>query len=194
MKNELIIDSLIEKGWFYSENFIDSHLCQNLFLEAKDLVYQKAQIGRGANQSGNNLIRSDSTHWLNESGQTIPQTNYLSLMKVLQIEINQSLYLGLREFECHFAKYQPTNFYKKHLDQHKGRDVRKITAITYLNNVDSGGELVLYKDQMSDDIIQTISPKQATFVCFLSSEIYHEVKPTTQDRYSITGWFRTLNS
>lgn len=193
MKKELIITELVKKGWFSSDNFIDSQLCQNLFLEAQKLDYHRAQIGRGANQADNNQIRSDSTHWLSESGQTKSQSNYLTLMNELQNDINQSLYLGLREFECHFAKYQPTNFYKKHLDQHRGRDVRKITAITYLNNVEKGGELVLYKDELSDDIIEIISPKQATFVCFLSSEIYHEVKPTAQDRYSITGWFRTLN-
>ncbi|MBC7712291.1 MAG: 2OG-Fe(II) oxygenase [Rhizobacter sp.] len=191
MKKEMLINDLVEKGWFYQEHFMDQSFCSELLKEAKDLEWKKAKIGAGAKRLENNEIRNDSIYWIDEANDTGLQRKYLEQMKELMSLINQELYLGLKEFECHFAHYETTGFYKKHLDQHQGSNKRSISTIFYLNEPSDGGELVIYNKENHDQVEIKIKPRAGSFVCFLSNQIYHEVLPTTGERYSLTGWFRT---
>ena len=70
-----------------------------------------------------------------------------------------SFSLGLFDYECHYAKYQQGDFYKKHYDAFKGRSNRIFTTVCYLNTPESGGELVIYKPK-SKDIEIVIKPKR----------------------------------
>jgi SM-20-related protein len=189
MKNEFVIDSLVHRGWFSAKNFIDTSLCDDLLSEAQIIELKRAQIGKGATIQLNNEIRTDEISWLSDNGDSIAQKKFLDEMNQLKNEINQSLFLGLREYECHFAKYSLGGFYKKHLDQHKNSKARFVSTITYLNNPE-GGELIIYQKDHPDILEAIIEPNQGTFVCFLSEEIYHEVRPTRSERFSLTGWFR----
>ena len=101
--------------------------------------------------------------------------------------------MGLFDYECHYAKYQHGDFYKKHYDAFKGRSNRVFTTVFYLNTVQSGGELVIYKPK-SKDVEITIQPKAGTFVMFESERFMHEVLPTIDNRYSVAGWFRKNTS
>jgi SM-20-related protein len=191
MKKEMLIQDLITKGWFHQEHFMEDLFCSELLDEAGDLLWKKAKIGMGAKHIENSEIRNDSIFWIEESNDTPLQRKYLEQMKELMTYINQELYLGLREFECHFAHYKAAGFYKKHLDQHHGSNKRSISTILYLNRPIDGGELVIYNKNNPNQIEVKLKPRAGSFVCFLSNQIYHEVLPTTGDRYSLTGWFRT---
>lgn len=42
-------------------------------------------------------------------------------MDGLRQQLNRALYLGLNNYEAHYAAYQAGGFYKKHLDLFKGK-------------------------------------------------------------------------
>ncbi|MBY0414749.1 MAG: 2OG-Fe(II) oxygenase [Bdellovibrionales bacterium] len=191
MKKEMLIDSLVDKGWFHQENFLDSNYCLELIKEAQNLSWTKAQIGRQDLKQEALAIRNDSIFWIDEEKATPLQKTYIELMKDLTATLNRELFLNIREFECHFAKYDTAGFYKKHLDQHLGSNSRLVSTIFYLNRPANGGELVIYERENPDKIAAKISPKAGSFVCFLSNQIYHEVLPTEGERLSLTGWFRS---
>ncbi|MCP4060155.1 MAG: 2OG-Fe(II) oxygenase, partial [Pseudoalteromonas sp.] len=98
-------------------------------------------------------------------------------------------FMGLFDYECHYAKYTQGDFYKKHFDAFKGRSNRVFTTILYLNTPEKGGELVIYKPK-SKQIEIIIKPTAGTLVMFESERFAHEVLPAINERYSIAGWFR----
>ena len=113
----------------------------------------------------------------------------------MQTFLNRRLLLGLFSFESHFSHYAVGDFYKRHMDAHKGDANRVLSIVVYLNPEwlpESDGELVLYKDESDKKGIKVI-PMFSTVVVFLSEEFPHEVLATQRDRYAIAGWFR-LNS
>ena len=189
MDKEILIDQLIEKGWFMTRNFLSSELCQELILDRPQEM-KKAGIGKGQNLI-NESIRKDSIAWLDNDNSTSSQKKFLSAMKELQELVNRTLYLGIKSFEFHYAHYESGGYYKKHLDQHQNTHSRVLSSITYLNSPQNGGELVIYKRDEPNVIETKIKPEAGTMVCFLSDKIYHEVLETMDDRYSLTGWFRT---
>lgn len=192
MLTDTLIDSLVEKGWFHEEGFFSPEFCLELLNECKGLELKAAQIGKGQGKQEALEIRNDSIFWIDEEHASALQKEYLTRMNLLMNDINRELFLGLREFECHFAHYKTSGFYKKHLDQHQTSQKRLVSAICYLNGPKSGGELVVYSKDNPDEVAAKIKPKPGSFVCFLSNQIYHEVLPTDGERFSVTGWFRTL--
>jgi len=154
---------------------------------------KRAGIGRDLDFQLDRDIRRDFIFWLNRSSPV--QAAFLTLMDELRTALNRNLFLGLFEFEGHFAHYPPGGFYKRHLDSFRGAANRVVSMITYLNadwQPGDGGELVLYaEDEVTE--IATIEPHAGTLVLFLSEEIPHEVRPASRDRVSVAGWFR-LNS
>lgn len=190
MDKELLISSIIEKGWFAYDSFLDVTLCQNLLNDIQTLPLRAAKIGKGTSEQISSEVRNDSIFWLNEN-QSPSQDIYLQKMNEIMNLVNREFYLGLKYFEGHFARYDKNGFYKKHLDQFAGNNDRRFTAVTYLNSPTSGGELRIYKRNNPDEIELDFSPKAGSMVCFLSNQIYHEVLPTNSERYSIAGWFRT---
>ena len=190
MKKEMLIEMLVEKGWFHQEDFMTSDFCLELLSEAQNLQWKQAKIGKGDKIQEALAIRSDSIAWIEEDSATPAQKNYLTQMDDLRKTLNQELYLGLKDYECHFAQYSTSGFYKKHLDQHTGSNARVVSSILYLNEPEKGGELVIYNRENPEIVEKVITPKPGSFVCFLSNQIYHEVLPTESERYSLTGWFR----
>lgn len=192
------IDALVEQGWYCWPNAIDEQLCLALLHEVEQLnqqgELQQAGIGRGMEHHVNEGIRRDAIHWLERSSPA--QGQYVDLMQQLQLELNRQLFLGLFEYESHFALYSAGDFYKKHCDSFRGATNRMVTTVTYLNpdwQADWGGELVLYNEQ-DTEIIANILPKIGSLVLFMSEQLPHEVKPTRQARASIAGWFRCNTS
>ena len=114
-------------------------------------------------------------------------------MEHIRTSLNRSFYLGLFDYESHFAKYEIGDFYKKHLDAFKGRSNRVFSTVCYLNTPSKGGELLIYAEN-SNDVIARVSPKAGTLVVFESERFAHEVLAADDVRYSIAGWFRTNNS
>ncbi len=190
MDKESLITSLIERGWFMADGFLNDNLCQRLVEDIQKLPLREAKIGRGNSEHRHDLIRSDSIYWLNE-GESEAQNEFLAKMNELMSVLNRELFLGLKQFEGHFARYEHGQFYKKHSDQFTGTKERLVTTVTYLNSPASGGELRVYNKQNNELIDADVKPVAGRLICFLTSDIYHEVLPAQETRYSIAGWFRT---
>lgn len=188
-----IADELAEKGYYVLPQLLPAEL--NLALHSRVLNldqddFQPAGIGRELDFQLNNSVRRDETRWLNQANAT--DAAYIEHMAEFRLAINRRLFMGLFDYESHYAYYAPGAFYKKHMDAFKGQSNRVLTTVLYLNpewHTDDGGQLVIYTPD-SDDIITTVNPNFGTFVIFLSEQFPHEVVKAQRDRYSISGWFR----
>lgn len=194
----ILVDALVEQGWYEWTHAVPDELCLNLLEEVfhldEESELHRAGIGRGEEQQLNNNVRRDQIKWLD--GSSMAQKTYLSQMAELQKELNRSLFLGLFEYESHFALYKKGDFYKKHFDSFKGSANRVVTTALYLNpdwQPEWGGQLVIY-DKGSSQKLKTINPEIGKLVIFMSEQIPHEVLPTLHPRVSVTGWFRLNNS
>jgi len=196
IKEELvnnIVKAITEKGYIVIDNFVPNailNVLQQRIQLLTDNDLKKAAVGRGEQLQNNDDIRRDKINWLDKSN--LVDNQYLEWMEQLRTALNQKLFLGLFDYECHYSIYQQGDFYKKHRDALKGKTNRRLSTVLYLNeqwNVDSGGELVLF-DNNSKTILEKIMPSTGKLVIFLSEKFPHEVLTTKQTRYSIAGWFR----
>ena len=152
-----------------------------------------AAVGRGPTSEIREGIRGDHIQWL-EPGEAESCDSYLSLMDSLREAMNRGLFLGLEDFESHFAMYPPGAFYLRHVDRFRDDDRRMVSAVIYLNDAwlpEHDGELRMY---LKDDVEHNVVPVGGCLVVFLSGEVPHEVMPATRDRLSLTGWFRRRGS
>ena len=150
----------------------------------------RAGIGREGDFQVRPDIRGDRIHWLSRSDPV--QTGFLDQMERLRLALNRRLFLGLFEFEAHFAHYPQGAGYAPHLDSFRGASNRLVSTVAYLNTEwqpGDGGELVLYAET-GDEVLQVIEPRAGRLALFLSEEVPHEVLPALRDRFSIAGWFR----
>ncbi len=188
-----IVDDLATHGWSQQAIFVPTDLTTELAKECHSRAQrgqlEPAAIGRGRATVVHENIRGDRIQWL-DAGHHAAVDRYLDLMEQLRTVINQTLFLGLEDFESHFALYPPGAFYKKHLDRFRDDDRRTITCVAYLNErwlPDQGGELRMY---LEDKRVHDVLPQASTLMVFMSAQWPHEVLPATRDRLSITGWFR----
>ncbi|EHH2569615.1 SM-20 protein [Vibrio parahaemolyticus] len=184
-----LIDALATDGYYIWDDFLSEEEVTQL----RDCIpdnWKKARIGRNDDVTRIESIRSDKIQWLKPAmGQ--PIANYLSKMEEIRQDVNRHFFLGLFEYEAHFAKYEKGDFYQKHLDCFKGNENRRLTTVFYMNeswSEEDAGELVVY--DLNDKEIATIPPRGGRLLVFLSEQFPHEVLPTNAERFSIAGWFR----
>jgi SM-20-related protein len=165
--------------------------CEAAFAQGS---FKPAGVGRGNSLEVREDIRRDHILWLESGGTQVEQLAYLEKLETLRLALNQRFFLGLFDFEGHFAVYPKGAFYKAHLDRHAGTTERIITVILYLNEdwqPGDGGELKLWTTSgKKDGPFDLIEPRMGTLVCFPSGDHWHEVLPAIKSRSSITGWFR----
>ncbi|KPU58022.1 2OG-Fe(II) oxygenase superfamily protein [Pseudomonas fluorescens] len=188
-----IVDDLAEHGWSQQNIFLPQDLTRALAAECRKRAAEgelaPAAVGRGPSSEIREGIRGDHIQWI-DPGQAEVCDSYLSLMDSLREAINRGLFLGLEDFESHFALYPPGAFYLKHVDRFRDNDRRMVSAVVYLNDgwlPEHGGQLRMYLD---NDRVYDVEPVGGCLVVFLSGEVPHEVLPATRDRLSLTGWFR----
>ena len=190
---DFIADQLAEKGFCILSDVFSTELLNNLHhrvTRIDDDEFQLAGIGRDQQFQLNKRVRLDETRWLSES-HSVDQA-YLQQMSDFRLAINRRLFMGLFDYEAHYAHYAPGAFYQRHVDAFKGQSNRVLTTVLYLNphwQADFGGQLHIYQPD-SESVLQTVQPELGTFVVFLSEQFPHEVVESQQDRYSIAGWFR----
>lgn len=195
---ENLLDEIDQHGFVVIDNFLPAPTIQALSAQAKALQQsgslRQAGVGKAAPNQITGKVRNDSIYWLDTIGQSAEQATYLKRMMELQESLNRYFFLGLFEFETHFAIYPPGGVYHKHLDQFKGQQERQVSAILYLNEAwqaKDGGELRLYLGRTADQSFMDIAPLSGRMILFLSGKFFHEVLPATRERISLTGWFRT---
>ncbi|MGA8258646.1 MAG: 2OG-Fe(II) oxygenase, partial [Arenicellales bacterium] len=170
-----IADALAGEGWTAVPGFVDSRLLATLAAECfalwSDGAFRRAGTGIGETWQIRPEVRSDCVLWLDPAGLSAAQRRYFELLEQLRRRINQTLFLGLFEFEGHFTVYPPGAFYKKHLDRFRGARHRLVSCILYLNEDwrrEDGGALRLYTDERDESATVDIHPEGGTLVAFLS--------------------------
>jgi len=194
---EGLVEAIRESGWFVWPGFLEQGLAQDLSRESlwawEEGAFRRAGVGRGHNLAIREDVRTDHVMWLRDGETTPCQRAYLETLDEIRLALNRSLFLGLADFEGHFAVYPPGGFYKPHLDRHRETRDRIVSAILYLNPAwepGDGGELRIWTTpgEKEGEFI-TVEPRLGTLVCFLAGDFWHEVLPAKKTRASVTGWF-----
>lgn len=191
-----ICETLADDGYLVVDHFLPEQLTDQLYHYVRLIDQEEfatAAIGRAQDKQHDSTIRNDKTRWLSNSHDV--EQHYLDIMDQLRLFLNRQLFLGLRDFEAHFAHFEAGHYYQRHLDAFRGRSNRVVSTVFYLNSdwsADDGGELIIYP---TDDksALCSVTPKFGTLVIFMSEQFPHEVMPAKRDRYSIAGWFRSDN-
>lgn len=188
-----IVDDLAEHGWSLQPQFIPQSVTHKLAEECRQRAAQgalaPAAVGRGAQQQVREGVRGDHIQWL-EAGQHPACDAYLQALDELRLALNQGLYLGLEDYEGHFALYPPGAFYQRHVDRFRDDDRRAVSAVFYLNDdwqAEQGGALRLY---LANGETRDVLPQAGSLLVFLSADMPHEVLPASRERLSLTGWLR----
>ncbi len=188
---EIIADGLAQQGLSVIDNFlsideIDKILQLDEF-KNKMLHFKKAGIGNSTSLKINESVRGDYISWIDPVKADTSIKIYIAKVRKLISYLNSSLYLSLKDTELHLTSYPVGSYYKRHLDQFKKDDHRKISIILYLNvdwTANYGGQLRAYLKEGEKDVF----PLAGRLVCMRSDLIEHEVLPATRERLSITGW------
>ncbi|MDP8568739.1 2OG-Fe(II) oxygenase [Methylophilus aquaticus] len=202
-----IIDQLSEHHYCVIDQFLAEPIVAELhaLAQARRHAGLTRQAGTGKSATTNANLRGDQIDWLEPEDTHPALQQYFALMADLQQQINRALMLGLDSYETHFAIYPPGTGYSTHIDQFIQHRVaaapgaRTLTAIIYLNQnwpEAAGGALRLYLDTHEALPAQEarhldIAPLGGRLVLFLSARFWHQVLPASQDRLSVTGWFKT---
>jgi SM-20-related protein len=189
----------MKKGWSVQPDYFSPELVSALLddMQEQDRAGKMAAAAVGRQNGGwvDTEVRNDRTLWL--TGRTEAPWHFLSQMETLRRDLNAALYMGLFEYEAHYALYPAGGFYKKHRDSLVGQRNRLISTATYLTpdwQESDGGHLVLYAPDDENREITRVLPRAGTLAVFLSEDIPHEVLPPGRERASIAGWFRCNNS
>ncbi|ADR23062.1 SM-20 protein [Marivirga tractuosa] len=189
-KLSLAIDQLSDAGYFIWDDFIPNEDVKELVSIADEASntgdFKKAGIGKQALFQLDKSIRGDYIQWLDRNNENAVVLKLLDEIERLKTRLNETCYLGLRDFETHFAIYPENTFYKRHVDRFQQNAHRVISFVLYLNRnwqEGDGGELAIYLDGKTE-VIQPLAGRLLLF----RSELEHEVLMSYKKRYSITGW------
>ena len=196
---DLMADALVEQGYWVLDDALPKPRLNPLLIHFNELQcdeFKTAGIGRQTDFHVQQTIRSDKIHWIQPN--TEITADFLQWMDSLRVGLNRRLFMGLFDYESHFAHYPVGAFYKKHVDafrgnRKQGQSNRVLSTVLYLNDawrLGDGGELLLYAEDDDNKVIETILPECGRLVIFLSEKCPHEVLPAKRERKSIAGWFR----
>ena len=192
-----LIAGLAAAGWAHAEQAIEPELIDALNTDLDRIIeadaIRAARIGRGEVEMKAPRIRKTQIAWMDGSSQA--QRDFLAGADAMRLEINRRLFLGLFEFEAHYALYPEGGFYARHLDAFAGGPrARVVSMVAYLNRgwgEQDGGELAVWRDPRDEgDPVALIRPEAGSVVVMLSEEIPHAVRAARRDRRAIAGWWR----
>lgn len=193
-----LLNDLQTKGWSIQDDFFSTRFTKVLRDEAHGLPVEEMQrAGVGRQQDHQVLLeaRRDYIRWIDP--ESAIRHDFLNAMELLRVALNRHLFIGLFDYEAHFARYEKGAFYEKHIDAFKGESNRILSTVLYLNDdwqEGDGGELVIYDEHDPEIELGRFFPKNGRMAFFLSECFYHEVKVAKRTRHSIAGWFRVNNT
>lgn len=191
---QALAEEVSRQDFSVCEGFLDPERSAALYAEARALQvegeFRAAGIGHGAERRTD--VRGDELAWITPERMPLAWSLVHSELEALRLAINARSYLGLHEFEGHYAIFPPGAFYARHLDRFRDGNQRVASVVLYLNeswDIKDGGEIRLFPPALKGGDV-TVPPRAGTLACFLSECVSHEVLPTRRLRYSLAGWFR----
>lgn len=189
-----IVDGLAGRDWLVLDAAFGPELAQALREELATAELQRAAVGRGDARLLDARVRSDSTAWL-DAARGPAQSRFLGHMLDLRTALNRHFFLGLQDYEAHFARYPAGGFYTRHVDSFRSAEgrpgnPRRVSTVYYLNSgwQDADGGCLRIFD--GDAVVADVAPLADRLVVFLSETVAHEVLPARRERLSIAGWMR----
>lgn len=182
-----------QNGYALVPNFLSCDITAALLAECQDLHNKgkthAAGIGQGSHHRVLPTVRNGQILWLDSTRLTPVQMIYWQAMEALRQRLNRVYFLGLMDYECHYAQYPPGGYYQRHRDTFRGTNRRRISSVFYMNfgwTAAQGGELRLFIPESGQATVD-ILPTAGTLVIF-HSQMEHEVLPTLAVRHSLAGW------
>jgi SM-20-related protein len=175
--------SLAERAYFIRDGFLPEGEAVEAHAWASGLVGTLRRAGFGRENFIDATVRGDFTRFVDESP---VHGAFVRLME----QLNESLLLGLKGLQLQLGHY-PGNgaLYVRHLDALPSNNVRRVTALLYLNpgwRPEHGGHLRMHLDPPLD-----VEPLLNRLVVFMSERVEHEVRPSFAPRLTLTSWYRT---
>ncbi|UNU72816.1 2OG-Fe(II) oxygenase [Moraxella nasovis] len=178
------LDEFLSTGTLTLDDVFKHHALAALQAESGFIDYKDAHLTHGERAVN---IRGDSIRWIDD---TCPiGSKYLSAIDDLGRYFNETLYIGIRSSEAHYACYPAGFGYQWHTDNPMGRDERVISAVFYLNDdwTDTDGGQITVVDKLGQTV--QLLPKLNRLVVF-DSNLRHQVEITQRQRFSIATWLR----
>lgn len=193
---EALILSLIANQYAFLDHFIDNEtligLRQNIDFLYENNDMHAAGLGNKSVYKLNKNIRGDNIKWINNDSSNIYEKRVLDKITNFIAYLNTTCFTAIKNFEGHYACYEPGSFYKRHLDQFQSDNGRKFSIVIYLNEnwlPEDGGTISLYPKGLP---AINLLPLAGRIVFFKSDELEHEVNPSlTRDRLSIATWLKS---
>lgn len=189
-----LVDGVATRGYAIVPQFVEADVVAQLRSRAEDAFAQgrmhPARVGRATTSIRDAGIRGDAIAWLDEVTSDPTERALAASLEAVRLAVNASLWLGLFDFEGHYARYSAGAFYARHLDRFRDQDTRTLSFVLYLNDAwpdPAGGALRLFRD---GEPPLDVPPRGGTLAAFLAERFEHEVLPATRTRWSFTGWFR----
>ena len=127
---DTLIDSYIENKIGIADHFLSEALCLHLKENLNQLYAEKLLLAAG---TGNNekvaydqQFRSDIIYWLDRKHDNLHENSFFMLMDDFIAYLNETCYTGITHYEFHYTLYNKGSFYKRHWDQFRNNDSRKI--------------------------------------------------------------------
>ena len=176
---------------------IDNFLPQQILSEVENYfnsveqehLLNPAKIGAANHETRQAEIRTDFIYWIQQEDSSLK--GFKAMIDELIAEINEYLFLSIKDSEFHVAKYEKGGFYQPHFDRFAKNSNRLITFLVYLNEnwqEQDGGQLKIY----GEEVATIVKPIYNRAVLFKSDIVLHEVLRSEAERRSLTGWL--LNS
>ena len=188
-----LLDRLADEGYAVFPDLLRPAVARELREEMEGFresgAFRPAGVGKGEATRAPE-IRRDGTLWFDPNAFSPVQAKLALVIEAIREDLNAGLFLGLWDWEGHYAIYPPGAFYRKHLDRFANDSKRTVSMVFFFNpewNADDGGLLRLE----TENGLLDVPPGSGTAVFFLSDRIPHEVLETKRDRFSFAGWFRT---
>lgn len=196
---ETIIDSIMSNSYAVCDDFLDVNEIQLLIDSSKSRYdqgeFKLARIGKLGEVTAAAEIRGDEILWLENESTDIGERMLLDKTQTFVDYLNATCYLGIKNSEIHFAKYDVGTFYRRHRDTFQTQKGRILSIIYYLNQnwiPANGGQLVIYTQVDGIETPIIIDPIAGRMVCFESEKLEHEVLETFALRHSVTGWLLNI--
>lgn len=197
-RRDELVRALAHQGYASMPDFLSPDLTAALLRELEALFEaggsRAAGVGRGMEYRLVPEVRSDQILWLDPGHLSVTQSAYWQALEDLRQRLNRQHFLGLADYECHFARYLPGGYYRRHRDVFRGEGRRRISCVFYMNfgwRAEDGGQLRLYLPGKNAETAMDIQPIAGKLVIFDSLTMEHEVLPALKSRCSLAGWFRT---